>query len=153
MITNVILSSAFYSHIRVLPSRPSVRISVRPSGYPSVRPDIRPDIRPCGYPSVRPDIRPDIRPSIRPSVRIRVLPLPIFKYDLLKIAKSACISSLRQQTWLIVLFTIKYFTRVSNLRKIFSPVFFVDDELIILSRICISCPKKRLPLEVKFIII
>ena len=122
---------------------------VRPSGYPSVRISVRPS----GYLSVRISVRPSGYPSVRPSVRIRVLPLPTFKYDLLKIAKSACISSLRQQTWLIVLFTIKYFTRVSNLRKIFSPVFFVDDELIILSRICISCPKKRLPLEVKFIII
>ena len=40
MITNVILSSAFYSHIRVLPSRPSIRPSVRIS----VRPDIRPSV-------------------------------------------------------------------------------------------------------------
>ena len=55
------LSPGFYSHIRVLPSRPSVR--------PDIRPYIRPDIRP--------DIRPSIRPSIRSSVRIRVLPLPV----------------------------------------------------------------------------
>ena len=53
-----------YSHIRVLPSRPSVR----PDIHPSIRPDIRPDMRP--------DIRPDIRPDVRPSVRIRVLLLP-----------------------------------------------------------------------------
>ena len=42
--------SAFYSHIRVLPSRPSVRtpvrISVRTSVRPSVHPSVRPSVRP-----------------------------------------------------------------------------------------------------------
>ena len=52
------LSPGFYSHIRVLPSRPSVR----------------PDIRPY----IRPDIRPDIRPSVHPSVHPSVCPYPRF---------------------------------------------------------------------------
>ena len=63
MITNVILSSAFYSHIRVLPSRPSVRPSVRPSAHPSVRPSVRPS---AAHPSVRPSAA---HPSVRPYPR------------------------------------------------------------------------------------
>ena len=85
------LISAFYPHIRVLPSHPRFTlifsfysfIRVLPSHprftlisvfYPLVRPSVRPDIRPDIHPDIRPDTRLSICPSIRPSVR----PYPAF---------------------------------------------------------------------------
>ena len=63
------LSSAFYSHIRVLPSRPSVWTSVRTSVRASVRTSVRPSVRTSVRPSVRTSVRTSVRPSIRPYPR------------------------------------------------------------------------------------
>ena len=57
------LSSAFYCHIRVLPSHP--RFTLISVFYPLVRPSVRASVRTSGHPSVQTSVRPSICPYQR----------------------------------------------------------------------------------------
>ena len=72
------LISAFYPHIRVLPSRPSGHPSGHPSGYPSGHPSGHPSGYPSGHPSGYPSGYPSVHPSVRPYPRFTLTRWSIF---------------------------------------------------------------------------